>query len=174
MIIFLPGPHGEKLSKEEQGTIKNLLHPSSLSWQINAYYNTYNHFYSHNNYETDTFLQELQYIIKSSIHQMQVCGGIHTDTYGHTTGLIGQYNEYGEYVPSVVRDTYIRFRIYMDSKHFKLLHALNTESVFHFLIKTPHIERLGTYKRFPVIMFPVDSSLLPSAKYKHLNITFIT
>lgn len=173
MIVFLPGPHGERLQPNEEKEILAALDEGSLAWRVNSHYNTFTHFYSHSEYDTATFLRELKYLIDSRVHKVDVIGGIHTDPYGHTTGLIGQYSDFGEYMPAMVKDTYIRFKVNLNPSHMRALRAFDTFSVFHFLMTPPHIVQLTLSPRFPVYMGPVKSDLVPSSRYKGVAISFV-
>lgn len=173
MLEFVAGPHGEKISLKEQSQLRECLKEGSFCWKLNETYNNYGHFYSHNQYDISSFLNELKYLLEHKYHKVQLMGGVHTDTYGHTTGMIGQYTEYNEYVPSVVKDSYIRFKIYLDPNHMRVLRVFDTFSVFHFLTSAPHIEKLHLGKQYPVYMSAVDASLIPTSNYKGITIGFI-
>lgn len=172
MIVFVDGPHGEKLSKKEQKEIEKHLISGSFAWRLNMAYNNMLHFSSHSSYDIHTFLKDLQYIRDSKQHTLQIMGGEHTDSYGHTSGMIGQYTPYGEYVPAVVKDTYIRFKIIQDTKHFKMLKSLDTFSVYHFLVSAPYIEKLHLHSSVPVVMYPIEKDLLPISRYSRSQILF--
>jgi hypothetical protein len=177
MIEFVPGPHGETCSKKEQARITESLKPGSFAWRVNQVYNNVYHFSSHKPYDTELFLQELKYIVDSKHHKIQVMGGLHTDPYGHTSGMIGQYEDYsgyGEFFPAITKDTYIRFKIVQDQKWFKVLRVLDHFSVFHFLMQVPYIERLQLHHTTPVYMQePPSGDLVPTSRYAKNAILFV-
>lgn len=173
MIDFIDGPHGEKISKKEQNQILQHLAEGSYAWRVNEAYNNIYHFSSHNAYEYNDFHNDISYIMNSKYHKLQIMGGIHSDPYGHTSGMIGQMTMYGEFVPALVKDTYIRFKILQDPAHFKILRCLDHFSVFHFLVQPPHIEKLQLQPSIPVAMYPLSQDLIPSSRYSRSQIVFI-
>jgi hypothetical protein len=91
-------------------------------------------------------MKELKYIVDSKKYSLEVYGGVHMDP-GHTSGMIGQYNEIGEYVPALVKDTYVRFKVNLNIKNAKkeavpVFSVLNTLSVFHYLVGVPVVVSL--------------------------------
>lgn len=173
MIVFVDGPHGEKIGKQEKNQILEHLAQGSYAWRVNEAYNNIYHFSSHNAYDIKDFFTDMQYIANSKYHQLQVMGGIHTDPYGHTSGLIGQHTPYGEFVPALTKDTYIRFKVHQDQAHFKILKCLDHFSVYHYLVKSPHIEKLQLPTSFPVSMYPIAEDILPTSRYTRSQIVFV-
>jgi hypothetical protein len=173
MIVFVDGPHGEQVTKKEQNQILKDLAQGSYAWRVNETYNNVHHFSSHNAYEIKDFFTDLQYIVNSKYHKLQVMGNVHTDPYGHTSGMIGQLTPYGEFAPALTKDTYIRFKIHQDPNHFKILKSLDHFSVFHYLVRPPHIEKLQLHPSIPVTMYPIPEDLIPSSRYTRSQITFI-
>lgn len=173
MLEFVDGPHGEKISKQEQARLKELLTPGSHAWKLNEIYNNVFHFSSYHNYDIKDFLSELKYLIDSKVHTVQVMGGVHTDPYGHTSGMVGQMTEYGDFLPAIIKDTYIRFKVVMDTKHFKIMRTLNHFSVFHFLTSVPHVEKLQLHPSVPVVMQELPhASFMPTSRYTRSQIVF--
>jgi hypothetical protein len=123
-------------------------------------------------YDTGAFLKELKTMVDSIYHKVQVRGSIHTDSYGHTSALIGQYTEYGEFVPSIVQDSYIRFKIVMDPKHTKIMRVFHPDVIYHFLTDKPKIIKTQLNRRYPIVMASHDTSLYPTTTYKTLQIQY--
>lgn len=173
MITFVDGPHGEKISKQEQKRIHQALEKGSVPWQINEFYNNVLHFSSHKSYDIQHFLSDMSYIIENKHHQLQIMGGIHQDPFGHTSGMVGQFTQpYNEFIPCLVKDTYIRFKVHMDPNHFKIIKCLDHFDVFHYLVDVPYIEKLQLHPSVPVVMFPTHDHLLPKTRYKNSSIMF--
>lgn len=170
MLEFISGPNGEKISSADQNNIRKSLSHNSHSYYINKYYNNSYHFSAPYTYDIDPFLKEINKIIESKVNILQVMGGVHTDSYGHTSGLIGQYNEYNEYFPAIMKDTYIRFKVLIKSQ--MTLVALNAVNVYHYLIELPHIVKLQESVKCPVALLPVLHELVPTSSYK--NTRFIS
>jgi hypothetical protein len=174
MITFVEGPHGEKITKAQEKKLRDALSPDSFAWQLNTVYNNIVHFSSHNNYDALGFLTDLKNLIEHKHHTVQVMGGSHTDSYGHTSGMIGQMTPYGEFIPAVVKDTYIRFKVIMDLNHFKILRAIDHFSVFHYLLEVPIVEKLHLHPSNPIVMYELpDASLAPRSRYARSQIVFI-
>ena len=165
MLDFIPGPNGERISPKDQKYIRESLSPNSFSYHVNSYYNNSHHFSAPYTYDIIPFLKEVQRIKESTVHTLQIMGGVHTDPYGHTSGLIGQYDEYNEYFPAIMKDTYIRFKVLIKSQI--ALHALNTINVFHYMISAPHIVKLQLGVKVPVTMIQVPQDFVPTSAYKH-------
>lgn len=160
MIEFVPGPHGEKVTAKEKKLITELLencfNPEHFGNHVNIAYNNVAHFSSQQyDYDTVTFLRELRDMVQSTKHKVQVHGSIHTDPYGHSSSMIGQYNEYHEFMPCIVHDSYIRFKLVIDPKYMKKMNALNDVVFFHFLVQVPQVvhAQLGDY--IPIVMYPI-------------------
>ena len=166
MIEFVVGPNGEKISEKQKASITSMLSPKSFAWNVNEIYNNVNHFSSHQSYDTNVFLDEIKYIVNHKHHTLKVMGGVHTDPYGHTTGMIGQYSPYNEFFPALTKDTYIRFKIQQDERYMKMLRALDTFSVFHYLVDVPEIIQLRLHHTTPVVMAPIIAEpYVPKSRY---------
>lgn len=165
MLEFIPGPNGERITLKDQKHIRECLSPNSFSYHVNYYYNNNHHFSAPYTYDIEPFLKEIQRIIESTTHTLQIMGGIHTDPYGHTSGLVGQYTEYNEYFPAIMKDTYIRFKVLMKSQI--ALKALNNTNVFHYLIAAPHIVKLQLGVKAPITMVQVPKEFIPTSTYKN-------
>jgi hypothetical protein len=173
MLEFVRGPHGQIITEDERASItKCLTEPHTFCKEINKLYNNAWHFSSQQyNYDITTFLREISDMISSQYHTLQVIGGIHSDP-GHSTSMIGQYSQYQEFIPATVRDTYIRFKIIMDPKHTKMLRALDSISVFHFLTQVPFVLNLPMHSS-PVYMQRIPNiNLAPQGRYKRMNLQF--
>jgi hypothetical protein len=168
MIEFVSGPHGETVSSKERKFIEQALAENSDSYNINRIYNNGYHFSSQQyTYETSTFLRELSNLIQSQFHKIVIMGGVHSDPYGHSSGLIGQYGDYGEFFPSIVKDNYIRFKVVMEKKHMKALRALDETHIFHYLITTPEITQLQLNVHYPIALPDYNYPL--QSRYKRLT-----
>ena len=138
--------------------------------RINEVYNNAWHFSNGLQYDTHQFLKELGIIADSVKDKVMVHGGIHTDAYGHASGIIGQleYTQYGtQYYPALTRDTYIHFTIHTEG--VRRLHALNTTNAFHFLVKVPHIIKLHLPPKVPVLIRTNDENLTPTSSIKKVK-----
>lgn len=180
MIEFVPGPHGETISSSQRATIekalKDCLVNTSMSHLINVAYNNTHHFMMDTfDYDIRGFLTELKNAVDSIFNKIVVMGGVHSDPFGHTTGLFGQYNEYNELCPAIVKDNYIRFKLVFDKKHVKAYKVLNDVNVFHFLVSVPHIVQLQLHHRVPLYIHQfydfngkvvVKKELYPTSRYK--------
>jgi hypothetical protein len=151
-----------------------MLTHGSHAWKLNEIYNNVIHFSSYHNYDIRDFLNDLKYLIDSKVHTVQVMGGVHTDAYGHTSGMIGQMTDYGEFVPAITKDTYIRFKVVMDPRHFKIMKTLDHFSVFHFLTDVPVVEKLQMHTNMPIVMQELPhSSFTPRSRYARSHIVYI-
>lgn len=170
MIEFVPGPHGQVASASEKAKITAGMSPTSMSYYVNQVYNNPHHFSSPQfQYDPNTFLRELLNMIDSQFHKVEVMGGIHSDPFGHSSGLIGQQSPYGDVFPVIVKDTYVRFRIKMHQNYVKALRALDTVNTFHFLMQVPDIVKVQ-FMRVPVKVYITDHRFLPrSEHYKSLT-----
>jgi len=147
MIEFIAGPHNEKITLNEKFFIVNMLRTCytmhSRSFCLNMKFNNFAHFTVPTcPSNIAQFLLELSLLAHSENVTVQVMGGVHTDSYGHISGLIGRYNEFNEFVPCIVRDKYIRFRIV--PKEMKALQgtcSMSPASVYHFLVDDPVVVR---------------------------------
>ena len=93
MLEFIPGPNGERITLKDQKHIRECLSPNSFSYHVNYYYNNNHHFSAPYTYDIEPFLKEIQRIIESTTHTLQIMGGIHTDPYGHTTHRLADCSE---------------------------------------------------------------------------------
>ena len=173
MIVFVDGPHGEKISKQEKNQILEYLAEGSYARRVNEAYNNVFHFSSHNSYDINDYFKDMQDIIDNKNHQLQIMGGVHSDPYGHTSGMIGQMTPYGEFIPALTKDTYIRFKIHQDPNHFKILRCLDHFQVYHYLVNPPMIEKLQLNTSVPVAMYPIPEDIIPSSRYSRSQIVFI-
>ena len=177
MIEFVAGPHKELVGAKEKKMIEEMLKTctdkASFSYRLNTMYNNAGHFSNiQYMYDISAFLKELKAIADSIYHKVQVMGSVHTDPYGHTSALIGQYTYEGEFVPSLVQDSYIRFRIVMDPRHMKIMRVLNTEMIYHFLVDKPRIIKTQLNRHIPVMMASHDMSMYPTTSYKSLQVQY--
>lgn len=180
MIEFVLGPNNEMITASEKTFVTKMLNTclevGSLSHQVNFAYNNVYHFYNPQyQYDIMYFLKELKNMVDSVHHKVQVMGSIHEDPFGHTSNLVGQYSGYGDYIPSIVKDRYIRFKVKMDPKNRKILRTLDETNVFHFLVDVPEIVKLQLPVSHPITMRPLINSdgnlleypsLYPKSKYK--------
>jgi hypothetical protein len=171
MLTFIPGPHGEKVNKNEENFLRECLTPGSSCWHLNEVFNNVHHFSSHQSYVIQQFLSELKYLIDHKEHQVQIMGTTHTDAYGHTSGLIGQYDDYGFYYPALVQDSYIRFKVVINHASFKVLKALDTFSVFHYLVKPSFVEKVHLPTKYAVYV-PANTPphAMPASRYKSIKV----
>jgi hypothetical protein len=188
MLEYVPGPHNEVITTKERKYITELLescnNKKSFGYQVNKAYNNGYHFSSfQNQYDIDHFLHELYTIVTSKYHTVQIMGSVHSEPFGHSSSLIGQYSPYGEFLPCMVKDKYIRFKIVMDHKNMKILRTFNTISVFHFLTDVPQVTQTQLDSRVPLYMNPLINSdgsymeyptLYPTSRYKNSTIHVIT
>lgn len=173
MIEFVVGPNGQKISDKEKVAITKMLSPASFAWNVNEIYNNVHHFSSHKAYETKTFLDEVKYIANHKHHKLIVMGGIHQDPYGHTSGMIGQYTLYNDFFPAITKDTYVRFKIQQDERYMKMLHALDSFVVFHYLVDVPEIVKLQLHYTIPVVLAPIiTQNYLPRSRYTAKNFLY--
>ena len=90
-------------------------------------------------------------------------GSIHEDPFGHSSYLIGQYDE-ERFFPSVVKDKYIRFKVVFDKKYnSSRFNILNEYFIFHFLVDVPEVVKLQLHHYNQIIMQPLlnsDGSML--------------
>lgn len=185
MLEFTPGPHGERISPTQQKIIEeafiSCMDASSKYHKVNVAYNNIHHFmFSQYDYDIQTFLSEIKNVVDSSFNKIQVMGDVHTDPYGHTSGLIGQYTEYQEFAPAIVKDSYVRFKLQFDPKHVKAYKVLDPSKIYHFLIDVPSIVQLQMHHTIPVYIYPLydlkgkrivnPQSLYPSTRYKNIKI----
>jgi len=177
MLEFIDGPHKEIADAKERKHLMELMttcmDTHSFSHKLNIMYNNEYHFSNMQYmYDIHAFLKELKMLIDSIYHKVQVMGSVHSDPYGHTSALIGQYSVYGEFVPSIVQDSYIRFKIVMDPKHTKILRVFSPEVIYHFLVDKPKVVRTQLARHFPIVMASHDMSLYPTTSYKSLQIQY--
>lgn len=170
MIEFIPGPHGEAVNQKEKKLITELLTNCSnhehFGNHVNVVYNNQHHFSSPQyDYDIRTFLMELKSIVDSPHHKIQVMGSVHSDPLGHSSMLIGQYSDIGEFYPALVRDSYIRFKVYNHPKYFKKLNILNDMYIFHFLVQVPQVVQTQLGGRSPIVMFPLVGMKGEELKY---------
>ena len=182
MIEFVPGPHGEVISGNQRLVIemalKDCMMKTATSHLVNVAYNNTHHFMMNTfDYDIKGFLIELKNAVDSMYNKVVVMGGVHSDPFGHTTGLFGQYNEYNEFCPAIVKDSYIRFRFVFDKKHVKAYKVLDEIKVFHFLVDVPQIVQLQLNYRVPVYIYPFydfygnlisSKELYPKSRYKKI------
>jgi hypothetical protein len=188
MLEFIPGPNNEIISKEEKDRLTDMLKKcndvSTLGHQVNIAYNNITHFSSPQyNYNINEFLKALSDIVNSKSFTIEVMGSIHSDPFGHSSSLIGQMSQYGEFLPCLVQDKYIRFKVNMKNHiNNKILGPLNITSIFHFLVDVPEIIRLQLHQRTPCVMYQLintdgkkmkDPDLYPSSRYKYTKINVI-
>lgn len=177
MIEFVTGPHNSTAGAQEKKLLTEMLTTcmdrTSFSHRLNAAYNNAYHFSNPQYmYDIGAFLKELKTMVDSIYHKVQVMGNVHTDPYGHTSALIGQYTEYGEFVPSIVQDSYIRFKIVMDPKHAKIMRVFQPEMIYHFLTDKPRIVKTQMTRHYPIVMASHDTSLYPTTTSKTLQIQY--
>ena len=124
-------------------------------------------------YDIYVFLRELKSVIDNRYHTIEVMGGVHADPWGHTSYMMGQVNDYGEFVPVLTKDKYIRFKLVVDNKHPRQFAALNTTSIFHLLVQVPEIVKIPLHVSVPVQKSPRIKKVLeisdPSSHYKSLK-----
>lgn len=177
MLEIVPGPHGETISQHEKQKIINAFSsctdPTSIYYRINSHYNNALHFGT-SKYEgnVNMFLKEIKNIVDSKYHKIQVMGGVHSDSYGHSSHLIGQYDNYNVFMPAIVTDNYVRFKVIQDHKNYKVLRSLDETHIFHFLMTPPTIIQLFNAYR-PVFMYYTDEDISPYSRYKRLNIQYV-
>ena len=170
MINFIP--FGQTITDADKRRMRSYFDDPKIEL-INRLYNNATHFSSPLiGYDINTFLREIRKAIhnKSDV-TVEIMGNEHSEPFGHSSYLIGQYNEYGEFVPARVKDRYIRFRVVSKKSTW-----FNAGQIFHYLIDVPSIEQLG----MPVYNQPVMGkqfipyqNLIPISHYKRLNIDFI-
>lgn len=188
MLDFIPGPNNEKISDKEKLEITNMLQNCNkveeFGHQVNIAYNNITHFSSPQyNYDINEFLKALSAIVNSVSFHIEVMGSIHSDPFGHSSSLIGQMSQYGEFLPCLVQDKYIRFKVNMKNKiNDKILGPLNTTSIFHFLVDVPEIIRLQLHQSNPCVMYQLINTdgkkmeypkLYPSSRYKYTKINVL-
>lgn len=167
MIEFVKGPHGEIIDEKEKQYIIAAFKKDSKAMRINAAYNNGWHFSNFIGYDTNTFIREVQRVADSKVDKIIVHGGIHTDSYGHTSGLIGQleFSQYGtQYYPVITRDTYVHFTVV--TQGIKAFNAIDTTNAFHFLIEVPHIIQLHSHPKTPILVRTEDTYVYPSVDPK--------
>jgi len=157
-------------SDKEQASIRGCIkNYDSFCWRVNQVYNNVYHFsFPQYNYDTEDFLLDMWTLIHHEKHKVQIMGTEHTDPFGHTTGMVGQYGDMGEFVPALVQDSYIRFKIVLDLKHKKTnktqmlreTQVLLPDVVYHFLLRPPKIVRLQ-FPHNPVWIHPMEEDLVP-------------
>lgn len=154
MLEFVPGPHRETVTDKQKQHIAHCFRKGSHSYMINLAYNNAAHFSSfHNQYNITQFLKEIDYLINSKEHKIQVMGGIHSDPFGHSSNMIGQVVGFGEFYPAIVQDTYIRFNVLMDPKNPEKLQALDSVQTYHYLIEPPTLVKLQQRHNIPVYVY---------------------
>lgn len=177
MLEFVAGPGKAAAAPKEQSRIRVCIRSyNSYCWRVNQTYNNVKHFsFPQYDYDTGDFLLDMWDIIRHPKHKLCIMGSEHQDPFGHTSGMIGQFGELGEFVPALVQDSYVRFKVELDS----LKAAPNTKPrvlqqgpVYHFLLRPPTVVRLQ-FPHAPVWMYPVDSDLVPSSKYKNKAISWL-
>lgn len=180
-IKFVPGPKGEQApSQSVKGQIEKALltcaTSNSPSFLLNTFYNRSEHFGVPTPYSDVTiFLQDIHAAATSKFHDIEVMGTEHSDPFGHSTQLIGQYDAIGTYYPTIVRDNYIRFKFRMDHNNFKVFRALNEQHIFHFIISPPMVVQLQLGVRIPIVMYtPPSTNIIPylGKKYDKVIFTF--
>jgi len=172
MLEFVLGPHGETISQKQKDKI---VHAFSSDYynRINTFYNIPNHFGTAKyNGDVTSFLREIESIVDSKYHKLQIMGDIHTDPYGHSSYLIGQYDDYNVFIPAIVKDNYVRFKVVQDPKHYKMLRSIDDTRIFHFLMTPPSIVQIYDIYR-PTYMNYVDKDIAPITRYKRINIQYI-
>lgn len=180
MIIFEQGPHRQVIGESEKRFIHNALTIDSFEWKLNEIYNNrYHTMYGPLN--PMTFLKELDMFVKSPHYQVIVMGGQHKDG-GHESSMMFQKQEWHDGVfyhqPCFVTDSYIRFKIVMPPKHLRVLRELEENTVFHFLTKVPHLEKLpyyDAYKNNVVFVYDMERRFLPTVDgHKRLQFEYIS
>lgn len=183
MIEFLNGPHGEKINDNQKSFITSVLkscdNPYNFYHQINIAYNNVNHFCNQHNYNIHYLLKEIKNLAHDKHHKLVIMGSIHFDPFGHTSGLIGQFDDYKEYNNSIVKDSYVRFKVYINPNYSYKYKTLQDNVIYHFLLDVPEIIHLQLGRKIPVYMYTLYNStgealvfpdLYPKSKYKELQI----
>ena len=169
VIRYVEGPHKAKTpTPKERMTLTHALsrcaEPNDFFHMLNMYYNNP----QHHGRQLDTlkFLEEIQRAATHKFHEITVMGTEHSDPYGHSSNLAGQYDDYNNFEAAIMQDHYIRFTFKLDEKNFKVKEAfdiLNGSMVFHFLVKPPTLIKLPLTVRRPVVMYALgDRRLMPS------------
>lgn len=174
VLEFTAGPGKAAALPKEQASIRACIRNyNSYCWRVNQVYNNVHHFsFPQYNYDTNDFLLDMWDTIKHPIHKLQIMGSGHRDPFGHTSGMIGQYGDMGEFVPALVQDSYVRFQVVLDPKDKTKTRVLQPGPVYHFLLRPPKIVRLQ-FPHSPVWMHSVDRDLVPSSKYKKNAISWL-
>ena len=167
-VRYVKGPQGQEFSPAMRSALTKKLmtcaEPNNTLGLINTFYNSAEHF-GMPMFDTvpHAFLKDIQTAANSTHHTIEVMGTEHTDPFGHSTVLIGQYDmAYGTFYPAIVKDCWIRFRIVLDHQHYKIFHSLSESKIYHLLIDTPTIVHLQLGVRTPVVMMQIpDLRLAP-------------
>jgi hypothetical protein len=180
MIEFISGPNKNfKLanSQEERKIRRCMSNFDAPCWRLNEIYNNGDHFsFAQFNYDTDSFLNEIWDIANCSVDTLEVMGSVHSDPFGHSSMMIGQYNEKGIFVPVVVKDYYIRFKVAFGPKSKRKLNILKEGYIYHFLVKRPEIVMVMLpIDTHPVCMMPIEEYMTPTFanSKKKIQINFI-
>jgi hypothetical protein len=169
MTIEFASHVGRKAPTTQQTKIVNALtscaESGNLYGLLNLYYNNQFHMGQMSSMVyMPVLLQEIQEVANSTDHAILVMGSAHTDTYGHPSQLIVQYNPAdGMSYPVMAQDTYIRIQLYMPKspKHYRMLFPGTN---YHFLVDAPMIIEYPLGHDVPIQMFHVpDDRLLPKS-----------
>ena len=149
MIEFVKGPlNNDSLSFALQDKIKSALlscnNPSSKYFMLNMIYNNYNHFSNPSyNIEPFVFLNEIANVANNKNSKMKiiVMGSEHEDTGHHSNIIQHHFSKSESTYGCFVKDTYIRFRVEIDTKNIYSynMNILNTTHIFHFITDVPQV-----------------------------------
>jgi hypothetical protein len=171
MTILFATHAGKTASATQQDAITEALsicaQPGNFYGLLNVFYNNQYHMGQLSSFvHMPTFLHEIQEVANSKEHSIMVMGTEHTDTYGHPSQLIVQYNPSDNMAyPVMAQDTYIRIQLYMpkNPKHYRMLFPGTN---YHFLVASPMIIDYPLGPNMPIDMFYVpDERLLPRHGY---------
>lgn len=173
-VEYVPGPHKQVLEPSQKAAITKALQTcasqGSFYGALNTQYNNVTHF-GMPMFDTDPqmFLADIQSAASSKWHTLQVMGSEHSDPYGHSSHMFGQINGYGYFEPALARDTYIRFKLVQDPKNYKIFRSMNESKIYHFLVKSPIILKIGDVRHPVIVADTADSRILPIAHPSYKN-----